>query len=167
GLVRNAKDPQRMYNYQCSAATEALALAPKAPWIAVEGQLAGRERMWEDGNALVLQYKAVDSAGKPAPPPTRNAVEPPIQAITLMIRQAALDLKAAMGIYDPSLGQRRGDESGTAIEKLQSQGNIATLNYADNMSRMLKRLGRTMLEWIRVVYDVPRVQRIIKPDGTI
>lgn len=166
GLVRNAKDPQRMYNYQCSEATAALALAPKAPWLAVEGQLAGRDE-WNNPNALILQYKQVDVGGKPAPAPQRITVEPPIQAIMLMTRQASLDLKAAMGIYDPSLGQRRGDESGTAIKQLQQQGSIATLNYADNMTRMLKRLGRSILEWIPQIYEVPRIQRIIKPDGTV
>src|SRR5579864_1251397 len=131
GLVRNAKGPQRQYNYMVSGATEAVSLAPKAPWIAVEGQLAGREVQWEQANLrnfAVLQYKQVDIAGKPAPPPQRNTAEPPIQGLAAMIAQASNDLKASLGLYDPSLGQRKGDESGKAIERLQAQGNIATLN---------------------------------------
>ena len=35
---RDARDPQRMYNYMVSAQVEAIALAPKAPFIAAEGQ---------------------------------------------------------------------------------------------------------------------------------
>jgi len=170
GLVRNAKGPQRQYNYMVSGATEAVSLAPKAPWIAAEGQLSGREVQWEQSNLrnfAVLQYKQVDVAGKPAPPPQRNTAEPPIQGLAAMIAQAGNDLKASLGIYDPSLGQRKGDESGKAIERLQAQGNIATLNYSDNMSRMLRRLGKSLLEWMRVVYDAPRVQRIINPDSTV
>lgn len=170
GLVRNAKGPQRQYNYMVSGATEAVSLAPKAPWIAVEGQLAGREVQWEQANVrnfAVLQYKQIDIAGKPAAPPQRMTAEPPIQGLAQMIGQASNDLKASLGIYDPSLGQRRGDESGKAIERLQAQGNVATLNYSDNMSRMMKRLGKTMLEWIKVIYDEPRVQRIINPDSTV
>jgi hypothetical protein len=169
GLVRNAKGAQQMYNYTSSKAVEAMVLAPSAPWLVVEGQISGREKEWEranSGDIAVLQYKPIDVAGKPAGPPQRNNVEPPIQQFMLMIQQESLDLKAAMGIYDPSLGQRRGDESGSAIQKLQSQGNVATLNFADNMTRMMKRLGRSELEWIREVYDVPQVQRIINPDGT-
>jgi len=170
GLVRNAKGPQRQYNYMVSGATEAVSLAPKAPWIAVEGQLAGREVQWEQANLrnfAVLQYKQVDIAGKPAPPPQRNTAEPPIQGLAAMIAQASNDLKASLGLYDPSLGQRKGDESGKAIERLQAQGNIATLNYSDNMSRMMKRLGRSLLEWIKEIYSEPRVQRIINPDSTV
>jgi hypothetical protein len=170
GLVRNAKGPQRQYNYMVSGATEAVSLAPKAPWVAVEGQLAGRETQWEQANIrnfAVLQYKQVDISGKPAPPPQRNVAEPPIQGMAQMIAQASNDLKASLGIYDPSLGQRRGDESGKAIERLQAQGNVATLNYSDNMSRMMKRLGKSILEWMKVIYDEARVQRIINPDGTV
>jgi hypothetical protein len=38
GLVRNAKDAQRMYNYWVSQEAEMLALAPKAPFIGYGGQ---------------------------------------------------------------------------------------------------------------------------------
>lgn len=170
GLIRNAKDAQRMYNYWNSSATEAIALAPKAPWVAAAGQIDKYKAMWESsntGNVGVLIYDQVDVAGKSAPPPQRNTVEPPIQAMTLMIRQASMDLKAATGLYDPSLGQRKGDESGKAIEHLQSQGDIATFNFSDNMARTMRRSGRLLLEWIKETYDVPRVQRIIMPDGTM
>ena len=170
GLVRNAKDAQRLVNYWASKATEAIALAPTAPWVLVEGQLAGRENEWEKANSgemQVLTYKQVDISGKPAPEPKRSVVEPAVQAITGMLSEAKLDLKAAMGIYDPSLGQRKGDESGAAIKSLQTQGSIATLNFSDNVGREMRREGRVRLEWIRVIYDGARVQRIINPDGSV
>jgi len=170
GLVRNGKDPQRMSNYWNSAATEMIALAPKAPWVAAMGQLEGVEKLWEQSNVrniTVLQYKTVDVAGKPAPPPQRQQTEPPIQAINAMLQQASLDLKAALGLYDPSLGQKKGDESGIAIGKLQQQGDVATLNFSDNMAREMRHCGRILLEWIRATYDTPRVARIIMPDGAV
>jgi hypothetical protein len=170
GLVRNAKGPQRMYNYFCSSATQTMALAPVSPVMTVEGSISGYEKLWEaanTGDVAVLTYKQIDVQGKPAPPPTHFQTEPPIEGVTMMIRQASMDLKAATGLYDPSLGQRRGDESGKAIERLQSQGDVATLNYSDNMAREMRRCGRVMLEWIRELYEVPRIQRIIKPDGSV
>ena len=170
GLIRNAKGPQRQYNYMVSAATETIALAPKSPFVIEEGQIEGHETEWKNANTKnysVLQYKGVDVGGKPAPPPQRNQAEPPIQAMAAMIQQAGLDLKASIGLYDPSLGQRKGDESGIAIGHLQQQGDQATFNYSDNLTRAMRYAGRILVDWIPVYYDTPRIQRIIKPDGTM
>lgn len=169
GLVRNAKGPQRMYNFFCSKAAETVTKAVASPVMAVAGSIAGYEGQWErasTGDVAVLPYNPVDIQGKPAPPPQILQAEPPIQAMSHMIQQAAMDLRAATGLYDPSLGQRKGDESGKAIERLQSQGDVATFNYSDNMAREMRRSGKVLIDWIRAIYDTPRVQRIIKPDGS-
>lgn len=169
GLVRNAKDPQRQYNYMVSKATKTIALAPSAPFIMATGQAEGNEPMWENANNgqyATLFYKAVSESGSALPPPQRQQAEPPILAMTSMIRQAGLDLRASTGIYDPSLGQHKGDESGKAIQSLQKQGDVATLNYSDNMARTMRRAGNVLIDWIRHYYDAPRIQRIIKPDGS-
>jgi hypothetical protein len=168
GMVRDAKDPQRMYNYWNSAATEAVALAPKAPFIGVKGQFV--DSKWEYANVenyAYLEAEPVDINGAPAPLPQRNAVEPPIGAMTRMILQADNDLKAIIGIYDPSLGERMSDQSGRAILALQKQGDLGTSNYSDNLSRAMRFTGRILVDLIPKIYDAPRVQRIINPDQTV
>jgi len=169
GLIRNGKDAQRFKNFMVSKAAETVALAPQAPWLVAEGQTI-MENDWANANTgdiEVLYYRQTDVGGKPAPVPQRQTVEPPIQAIQQLVQQAGLDLKSALGIYDPSLGQRKGDESGKAIERLQTQGAVSTFNYSDNVARTMRRFGRVLLQWIRDKYDVPRVRRIIKPDGSV
>jgi Phage P22-like portal protein len=169
GLIRNAKGPQRQYNFMVSAATETIALAPKSPFVVEEGQIENHENEWKTANTKnwsVLQYKGKALDGHLLPIPARQGAEPPIQAMSHMIQQAGLDLKASIGLYDPSLGQRKGDESGIAINKLQQQGDQATFNYSDNLTRSMRAAGRILIDWIPVYYDTPRVQRIIKPDGT-
>lgn len=170
GLVRAAKDPQRMYNYHCSSATEAVALAPKAPFIGAVGQFASQEDKWKQANTrnfAYLEYDNVDVDGKPAGAPQRNSVEPPIQALMLMIRQANNDIKASIGIYDASLGQPGPEQSGKAILARQKQGDVATLNYADNLSRAIRAVGRAVVYLIPKIYDIPRIQRIVEADGTV
>jgi hypothetical protein len=170
GLVRHAKDPQRMYNYWISAATEMIALAPKAPFVAAEGQIEDHEKEWQEANTrsqAVLQYKPVSAAGGAAPPPQRQPFEPPIQAISEMTRQADMDLKAVTGLFDPSLGQNKSDQSGRAINSLQKQGDIATLNFSDNLARSIRHYGRILIDLIPKIYDAARVQRIIKPDSSV
>jgi Phage P22-like portal protein len=170
GLVRYAKDPQRMYNYWNSSATEMIALAPKAPWVGAEGQFAGREGEWSNANTKnysYLQYKPVGIGGTPLPPPTRQSIEPPIQAMSLMIARADADLKTTTGLFDPSLGQNKGDQSGKAVQLLQKQGDVSVLNYVDNLTRAMRFTGKILLDLIPKIYDAPRVQRIIQPDSEV
>ncbi len=170
GLIRHAKDPQRMYNYWNSAATELIALAPKAPYIAQEGQIEGHESEWQQANVrnfAVLQYKGVSVAGQAAPPPQRNAIGAPIEPMALMIRQSDNDLKATMGIYDASLGERGPEQSGKAILARQRQGSIATLNFSDNMNRSIRFTGKQIVDLIPRIYDAPRILKIVKPDDSV
>jgi len=78
GLVRNAKDAQRMYNYWTSQEAEMLALAPKAPFIAYGGQFEGYEQQWKTANTTNWPYLEVnpdvtDGAGNVLPLPQRSA----------------------------------------------------------------------------------------------
>lgn len=168
GMVRHAKDAQRMYNYWGSALTEAIALAPRAPWVAAVGQLKGFEEIWKtanQNNPSVLYYKEVSAGGKFHPPPFRRVEEPPIQAIVVALQQADNDLKAVMGLYDASLGQQGPQESGKAILTRQRQGEIANSNFADNRARAVRQIGRILVDLIPKVYDVATVLRIRGEDG--
>ena len=171
GLVRFAKDPQRAKNYWTSAATEMIALAPKAPYVGVVGQFKTKRAQWEQANyrnLSYLEYDPVTAAGTLAPAPQRNAVEPPIQAMNAMLQLATIDLQATTRLNDANLGMtKRPDESGKAVLARQKQGNVATLDYSDNLSRMIRRRTRMILKAIPKVYTAPKIQRIINPDSSV
>jgi len=169
GIVRDAKDPQRMYNYWSTSGTETIALAPKAPYIAAAGQIENFETIWQAANqsaVSVLPYNPVGVNGQVLPPPQRQQYEPPIQSITNMLAHADNDLKSTTGIYDASLGAPGPEQSGKAVLARQGQSLTANLNWSDNLARSIKFGGRQMIDLIPKVYDAPRVQRIIKPDGS-
>jgi len=170
GIVRDARDPQRMYNYWVSSGTEMIALAPRAPFVGAVGQFKGMENVWTNANTKnypYLEYNPITIGGQAVGPPSRQTFEPPVQAITLMTRQADSDLKAVVGIYDPTLGQNKSDQSGRAVALLQKQSDIGNLNWADNLSRAIRYTGKLLLDLIPKIYDVPQVQRIINPDGSV
>jgi hypothetical protein len=171
GVVRNAKDPQRMYNYQCSAATELSALAPKAPFIGPKGSFKSSENQWKQVNRTnfpYLEYDIVNGpGGGPMPPPERNVAEPPIQAAVALMQAAGNDLKASIGIYDASLGAPGPEQSGKAILARQKQGSLATLNFSDNLARAIRVVGRIVVDLIPKIYTEPRIQRVINPDQTV
>jgi len=167
GIIRNGKDAQRSINYFRSYASEVIALAPKAPWVGWKGQF--KDGKWQNANIVNYAYLEADmitTSGAPAPSlPARNQFEPPIQAILAMSQAVDQDLKSVTGIYEPSLGQTKTDQSGKAIDLLQKQGGLTNLNFTDNLSRTLRHIGRIILDAAPFIYDAPRVQRIIKPDG--
>lgn len=168
GIIRNAKDAQRSINYFRSYAAEVIALAPKAPWVGWKGQF--KDGKWQNANVVNYAYLEADmvtTTGQAAPSlPQRNQFEPPIQAILAMSQAVDQDLKSVTGIYEPSLGQTKTDQSGKAIDLLQKQGGLTNLNYTDNLSRTLRHIARIILDAAPFIYDAPRVQRIIKRDGT-
>jgi hypothetical protein len=167
GIVRYARDPQRMYNFWCSSQTEMIALAPKAPFIGAEGQFKGYEAQWKIANTrnlAYLEYVPKELGGQPVPPPQRQVAEPPIRAVGEALKQADNDMKAVIGFYDASLGKQGPEESGKAILARQKQGETANINFIDNFGRALWHAGRIYLDLIQKVYTTARVIHIMGAD---
>jgi len=169
GIVRDAKDPQRMYNYWKTTEAEVVALQPKAPFIMEEGQVEGHEAQWKQANTKAypyLLYKATNVGGKPAPPPQRQAMMAPPAAVLQAIQGAAQDMMAVTGIrFDATLAERVHDESGKAIREIRRSGDIGSYHYLDNLGRSLKYTGRIIIKMIPRVLDTPRVLNILREDG--
>lgn len=164
GIVRQMRDAQRMYNYWRSAATEKIALEPKAPFMVAEGQIDGYEDDWAEANTRNLPYLMYKNTG--APMPQRQMFSGNAQPLIEQSMMAAEDLKAVTGIYDASLGIRSNETSGRAILARQRQGDTATFHFIDNLSRAIRQVGRILVDLIPKIYDNERVVRILNPDGS-
>ena len=167
GMIRYAKDPQRMYNFWQTAITEGVALAPKAKWLIAEGQDEGHENDWAQANIKsfpVLRYKQTDIEGRPAPVPSRIQPEPPQTGVMEAAAGVNNDIKSIMGIFDPAqLGQ--GNISGKALNGQQQQVDLTNFDYYDNLTRSIAHVGKICLDLIPKIYDTQRVMRIIGDDG--
>lgn len=169
GIVRNAKDAQRMYNYWASQETEMLALAPKAPFVGAAGQFENFESKWKTANTVnyaYLEYNSVEINGTLAPPPQRQMPPLPPAGIVNAKLGAADDIKSATGQYDPSLGNNPQAKSGVALKQEQRKSDVGTFHYIDNLSRAIRHCGRILIDLIPKIYDTRRVTRIIGEDGT-
>ena len=167
GLVRYAKDPQRMYNYWRTSMTESVALAPKAKWLLAEGQDEGHENEWAQANIKsnpVLRYKQTDIDGRIAPAPTRLQPEPPPAGVMTAAAAISDDLQAVLGIFDPSQ-MPTGNISGKAINGQQQQVDLSNYHFYDNLTRSMRQTGKILLDLIPKIYDRERVIRIIGNDG--
>jgi hypothetical protein len=167
GIVRYARDPQRMLNYYASADAEVVALQPKAPYIATIKQVQNHMDLWGSANTdnfPVLIYDADPQApGKPerVAPPQGSAA---IQAGRL---QAYQDMKSVIGIYDAGLGARSNETSGVAIAARDRQSDTGTFVYHDNLALAVQRTGQIIVDLIPHIYDTQRVIRIMGEDGKL
>jgi hypothetical protein len=165
GCVQPAMGPQTMVNFAFSGAAEAMALEPKTPWIAAEGQIEGYDQIWANSNRFnyaYLPYKPTDLNGTPVPPPQRPGSSQNVAAWANVL-QMSLDAVRRVTSFDPALGQMPGRQmSADAIEMLQAQGQKGNSGYLDSMRRAYLRLGQILVEAIPVYYDRPgRVVKIL------
>ena len=170
GIVRNAKDAQRMYNYWVSQEAEMLALAPKAPFIGYGGQFEGYEDKWKTANTnnwpyLEINPDVTDGQGAVLPLPQR--AQPPMASSGLLQAKAgaAEDIKSTTGQYNASLGMGSNERSGKAILARQREGDVGTYHYGDNLARGVRHIARQLIDMIPKIYDTQRIARIIGEDG--
>jgi len=167
GMVRHAKDAQRMYNFWQTTITESVALAPKAKWIMAEGQDEGHESEWAAANVKsfpLLRYKQTDIDGQTAPPPQRLQPEPPPAGVMAAAAGINQDIATLMGIFDPSQ-QLPGNISGKALNGQQQQVDLTNFDFYDNLTKSVSHTGKIILDLIPHIYDSERVMRIIGDDG--
>ena len=169
GLLKAAMTPQAIHNYAASSFVEGVMLAPRASWVAAEGQIEGYEELYRTANRRsisVLPYKPVVAEGGIAvPPPSR--VQPPGLSVGWMqtMQNTEHDIQASMGLYaNTMLGQ--GDAQSGKQELIQQRrGDTGTFHYSDNATRAIRFLGTMLLDLIPKVYDSARVVRIVGEDG--
>lgn len=161
-LTHFAKDPQRQHNYWATSAAEKVALETKAPWIGPKGFAVSDYDKWMTANTDNHPFLEYDGSVMPQ----RNFSQG-VPAADMQLALAATDeIKAVLGVYDPSLGQRSNETSGTAIRARQRQGSTATFHFVDNLSRCIRNVGVILVDLIAKTYTGPQVVRVLDEDGS-
>ena len=161
--IRNAKDPQRLHNYWQSSITEKIALQPKVPYVGPASAFEGFENQWGAANSSDSAYLPYNDEAKV--PPQRQ--QPAIMNIA-EIQQSAQSIeaiKATIGMFGASLGERTNEQSGTAIQARQREGDNATFAFHDNLARSIGHVARILIDLIPKIYDAERQVRILGVDG--
>lgn len=171
GHVRNMKDPQRIYNYWTSAATEFVALQTKSPYVLDVRQIEGYETYWNNANTqnyAFLPYRSIDDDGNPipSPPPVRDKPPQFAPAYVQGMQLARQEMMDVTGQYQAQLGEPGNEKSGKAINERQRQGDNATYHFVDNLAVALRYVGKQLIDLIPKIYDTERVRRIMAVDGT-
>ncbi|WKW49501.1 portal protein [Rhodomicrobium lacus] len=167
GLIRAARDPQQLYNFWRSAAAEAIALAPRSPFLATPAMIAKFKGQWDTQNSVARPYLLYEP--DPDAPGSRPMREPPPDVPTALTQESAIaadEMKATTGIYDAALGARSNEISGVAIRARENQGGNAALHYQDNLMATLHHLGKALIDLVPKIYDSERTLRIMREDDS-
>jgi hypothetical protein len=165
GLISDSKDAQRMLNYWQSAATERIALAPKAPWIADAKSIEGHETIWKQANTKnysVLPYNGRAGVDKPTRTPPSSMPAAELQMASSMTGE----MQGTIGIYEAGLGQRSNETSGKAIDARKEGSDTGTYEFIDNDAMAKRSIGDILVRMIPKVYDSNRLIRLRFPDGS-
>jgi hypothetical protein len=171
GMIQATMTPQLQVDYYTSAETEAIALAPKAPWLLYLKQIQGLEGYWNKANDSYQPYLPITDAtgpdGQLLPSPQRMTVEPAIGAITQAKQGAIEDMRAALGVYAPSLGEPGKERSGVALRSQKIEADEATYHYPANLAWSIRACGVQLLELIRALHPGATALRQVAKDGDV
>ena len=163
-LIRDARDPQQMYNYWLTAQTEAIALIPKAPYLMTPEMIRGHEAMWNNANMENRTYLLYNQSGEKKP---YREAPPQVQAGAMSMMQLAdSDIKDVMGIYEPGLGDVSNERSGRAIKLRQQRSDLGTGHFQSQFKHALIKTGKQLIDLIPKIYDTQRVLRLRGEDET-
>jgi hypothetical protein len=170
GIIRFAKDSQKLLNYFASSAARRIASANKSPWLVAKESIVGHEEMWNNANRENLPYLLYNATNPnnqngPNPPPQRADQTGQIQDLLAASAKYEDDLKATIGIYDAGLGATPNEQSGIAIQTLAQQGQNANFHFSDNLTTALKRVGAILVDLIPKIYDTARVVKTVGADN--
>lgn len=166
GVIRHAKDPQRLYNYYRSTGAEVTSLAPKSPYLVTQKMIGNYQRLWDQAHKRNYPYLPFDiDPSMPAFPQRADPihVNTGIQSEVLVADQ---ELHDTTGLQLASLGKKSNELSGRAIMARQREGDVANFAYYDNLVRALIYAGRILIDLIPKIYDTPRITRLLNEDGS-
>jgi len=169
GIIRFAKDAQRINNYAISAIVEKTATS-SLDKIAMTGeQIKGRtddlSRVNSDNKPILVYNKDEGST-----PPYRIGPSPIEGALVNITQQSTNDviqtLGAAAGVTVPEQSSSLDTRSGKAVIEQKRTGESGTFSYLDSFLTGVVHTGRILADLIPKIYDTERQVRIISPDGS-
>lgn len=169
GVVRKAKDPQRVYNYAKSREIEEGAYAPREKIWATPAQVKGHTKTLAtlNTNSDPVQLYNIDPKA-PQGIPQKTGGPQVNQGLNVTAQTMRELMGSTAGIFAAGMGDDPGfTQSGVAIDKLDAKSNNVTVKYFSAIETAVCYTGKLIDGAMHRVYDGARMQRIVGGDGTI
>ena len=171
GIVRLAKDPQRLRNFQMSYLADIVSRSPREKPIFTQEQIQGYEDMYEvggpDNNYPYMKQNAFDGQGNPLPVGPVGYIKapevPPALASSMAETRAAVDDVAGAGLPADITDI---DLSGKALNALNKRLDMQSYTYQDNHKFAMRRDGEVYASMARDIHDTQQEVILVKIDGS-
>lgn len=171
GVVRLAKDPQRLRNFQMSYLADIASRSPREKPLFYPEQVVGHEDMYSDSGAennfpyALINRMASDGSILPPTPigvlPAPN-IPPALAASIDLSRQAVED------VANPGVPEKIPDReiSGRAVGMIQARIDMQSAVYQKHRKHARRRDGTIYASIAAEINDVPRSITVERPDGS-
>lgn len=171
GIVRRAKDAQRLRNFNMSYLADIVSRSPRQKPIFTPEQIQGYEHMFQDNGAdnayPYLLQNLTDQNGEPIP--LGSVGELPEQKVpTALLDLIILSKDAVSDIINPGIPQDIADPelSGKAVLAFQRKFDQQSMLYQRHYKHALKRDAEVYSSMVSEIFSEPRRVLIDLPDGT-
>ena len=171
GIVRLAKDPQRLRNFQMSYLADIVSRSPREKPIFTAEQLQGFEDMYEEpgaeNNYPYLKQQAFDGTGRELPLGAVGYIKapeiPPALQQMLGETRVAVDDVAGAGLPADITDV---DLSGKALSALNKRLDMQSFTYQDNHKFATRRDGEIYASMQRDIKDIEEEVVLVKSDNS-
>lgn len=172
GMGRKARDQQRAYNYHKSEERALMSQMAKAPWLVPLSALRDEsiKRLWDRASVESRAYLPFDdwdaenNRSISAPQKMQPSID--LRNHIMAAQEARDNIRAALGMYAPSLGEPSNAVSGVAIEAQKSQGESATALFPAHLAASVARVAAMCVEMAPKIIDTKRQVRMMGLDGS-
>ena len=171
GIVKLAKDPQRLRNFQLSYLADIVSTSPRPKPVYYPEQIAGYESMYQtagaDNNYPYTLQNRFDINGTELPLGAIS-VSPEQNIPQALIASIQLSRESVEDVANPGLPQDIADPdtSGKAVLAMQARLDMQSMIYQEHLKHAKRRDGVIWASMAADVYDTPRKEKIVLPDGT-
>lgn len=171
GIVRKAKDSQRLHNMQISLLADGAASGAKQRPIVAPQQIKGLETHWANkdvsNSAVLVLNPLTDKAGNIVQAGPLAYEQPPVipPVMQALIQVSSEGIQHITGA-SPSLEQVQGNVSAEAMYSASQRADTRSFNIADQASKFFKRIGIVYQSMAKEVYADKRQVRVVAPDGS-
>lgn len=172
GKVRDAKDPQRLYNMEVSTLAEVATKGTISKPIFAPEQIEGLETEWQldstQNYAFLRAHPLLDGQGNVVANGPAAYTKPPEvpPALVALLGLANGDVAEILG-QNNNADQIRSNVSAEAVEMTQKRVDMNNFVYMDNYNKSVRRSGEIWLGMASEIYaDEEREMRGVSKDGT-